>query len=111
MTEQFHPSPSPPHRSFVDLGHDTEMIEVHGLSKRYGTKTAVDDLSFGVKPATITGFLGPNGAGKSTTMRLILGLDRPSAGSATIGGKRYRDLVDPLRVVGLARPEDQGPPD
>jgi ABC-2 type transport system ATP-binding protein len=75
-------------------------IEVNRLGKRYGAKTAVDDLSFTVQPGTITGFLGPNGAGKSTTMRLILGLDRPSAGTATIGGKPYRDLVEPLRVVG-----------
>ena len=58
------------------------MIEVRNLSKRYGDKLAVDDLSFTVRPGTVTGFLGPNGAGKSTTMRLILGLDRPSAGTS-----------------------------
>jgi ABC-2 type transport system ATP-binding protein len=76
------------------------MIEVDQLSKRYGPVTAVDGLSFAVRPGQVTGFLGPNGAGKSTTMRLILGLDHPNSGTATIDGKRYRDLVEPLRVVG-----------
>jgi ABC-2 type transport system ATP-binding protein len=76
------------------------MIEVKDLVKRYGDTTAVDHLSFTVEPGHITGFLGPNGAGKSTTMRLILGLDRPSSGSALIDGKPYRDLPDPLRYVG-----------
>jgi ABC-2 type transport system ATP-binding protein len=76
------------------------MIEVRNLSKRYGDKLAVDDLSFTVRPGAVTGFLGPNGAGKSTTMRLILGLDRPSGGSATIDGTRYADLAQPLCVVG-----------
>ncbi len=76
------------------------MIEVDRLSKRFGPVTAVDGLSFAVRPGRVTGFLGPNGAGKSTTMRLILGLDRPNTGTATIHGKRYRDLVEPLRVVG-----------
>jgi ABC-2 type transport system ATP-binding protein len=76
------------------------MIEVRGLTKRFGTKTAVDDLSFTVEPGRVTGFLGPNGAGKSTTMRLILGLDVPQQGTATIDGRRYRDLTDPLRTVG-----------
>ncbi len=76
------------------------MIEVDQLSKRFGPVTAVDGLSFAVRPGHVTGFLGPNGAGKSTTMRLILGLDHPNTGTATIGGKRYRDLVEPLRVVG-----------
>jgi ABC-2 type transport system ATP-binding protein len=76
------------------------MIEAHDLTKRYGDKVAVDHLSFRVEPGRVTGFLGPNGAGKSTTMRLILGLDRPPSGSATIGGKRYADLADPLRTVG-----------
>ena len=76
------------------------MIEVHDLSKRYGDKTAVDHLTFAVEPGKITGFLGPNGAGKSTTMRLILGLDRPASGTATIGGVPYQDLRDPLRKVG-----------
>lgn len=76
------------------------MIEAHDLSKRYGEKVAVDHLSFSVQPGKVTGFLGPNGAGKSTTMRLILGLDRPDTGTATIGGHAYRDLAKPLRMVG-----------
>ena len=76
------------------------MIEARGLTKRYGAKTAVDHLSFTVEPGRVTGFLGPNGAGKSTTMRLILGLDRPQSGAATINGHRYADLPTPLRVVG-----------
>jgi ABC-2 type transport system ATP-binding protein len=76
------------------------MIEARELTKRYGDKLAVDHLSFGVEPGKVTGFLGPNGAGKSTTMRLILGLDHPEAGVATIGGRRYVDLARPLRVVG-----------
>ena len=76
------------------------MIEVNGLSKRYDEKVAVDDLSFTIKPGIVTGFLGPNGAGKSTTMRLILGLDAPTSGSATVNGKQYRDLSAPLHEVG-----------
>ncbi|MDQ1399715.1 MAG: type transport system ATP-binding protein [Acidimicrobiaceae bacterium] len=76
------------------------MIEVRDLTKRYGSTRAVDHLSFAVQPGKVTGFLGPNGAGKSTTMRLILGLDRPNSGTATIGGRPYRELAEPLRVVG-----------
>ncbi|RJQ83420.1 ATP-binding cassette domain-containing protein [Pseudonocardiaceae bacterium YIM PH 21723] len=76
------------------------MIEAIGLTKRYGRTLAVDDLSFVVEPGKVTGFLGPNGAGKSTTMRMILGLDRPSSGRALLGGRRYRDLKHPLRTVG-----------
>jgi ABC-2 type transport system ATP-binding protein len=76
------------------------MIEVRELTKRYGEKVAVDHLSFTVEPGRVTGFLGPNGAGKSTTMRLILGLDYPNSGTATINGKPYRDLPDPLHTVG-----------
>jgi ABC-2 type transport system ATP-binding protein len=76
------------------------MIEVRDLTKRYGDKVAVDHLSFTVQPGVVTGFLGPNGAGKSTTMRLILGLDYPTGGTATIDGRRYRDLAQPLRTVG-----------
>jgi ABC-2 type transport system ATP-binding protein len=76
------------------------MIEVKDLVKKYGDTTAVDHLTFTVEPGRITGFLGPNGAGKSTTMRLILGLDRPSSGTALIDGKPYRELRDPLRYVG-----------
>jgi ABC-2 type transport system ATP-binding protein len=76
------------------------MIEVRDLTKRFGPKVAVDHLSFVVQPGQVTGFLGPNGAGKSTTMRLILGLDHPNSGEATINGKRYAQLTDPLRTVG-----------
>jgi ABC-2 type transport system ATP-binding protein len=76
------------------------VIDVQGITKRYGEKIAVDDLTFSVSPGIVTGFLGPNGAGKSTTMRLILGLDAPSEGSATVNGKPYRDLKAPLREVG-----------
>jgi ABC-2 type transport system ATP-binding protein len=76
------------------------MIEARGLSKRYGTKLAVDNLTFAIHPGMVTGFLGPNGAGKSTTMRMILGLDTPDAGAVTIDGKRYADLPYPMRSVG-----------
>ncbi|HTW04596.1 MAG TPA: ATP-binding cassette domain-containing protein [Streptosporangiaceae bacterium] len=76
------------------------MIEVRDLTKQYGGKLAVDHLTFSVEPGRVTGFLGPNGAGKSTTMRLMLGLDHPTAGTATINGKRYQDLANPLRTVG-----------
>ncbi|BCJ39493.1 multidrug ABC transporter ATP-binding protein [Actinoplanes ianthinogenes] len=76
------------------------MIEVDGLVKRFGTTTAVDGLSFEVRPGRVTGFLGPNGAGKSTTMRMILGLDRPSAGRATVAGRAYREHPAPLKVAG-----------
>ncbi|MFK4541503.1 ABC-2 type transport system ATP-binding protein [Streptomyces tendae] len=75
-------------------------IDVHNLTKEYGTRRAVDDLTFTVRPGRVTGFLGPNGAGKSTTMRLVLGLDRPTAGSATVGGRAYTTLHEPLRHVG-----------
>ena len=76
------------------------MIEVHELTKRYGAKTAVDSLTFTVRPGIITGFLGPNGAGKSTTMRMILGLDRPTSGTATINGRPYAEHVAPLKQAG-----------
>jgi ABC-2 type transport system ATP-binding protein len=75
-------------------------IEVAGLTKRFGAVTAVDDLSFAVRPGTVTGFLGPNGAGKTTTLRMLLGLVTPTAGTATIGGRRYAEIEDPLRQVG-----------
>ncbi|CAB99138.1 MULTISPECIES: ABC transporter ATP-binding protein [Streptomyces] len=75
-------------------------IDVRDLTKDYGTRRAVDDLSFTVRPGRVTGFLGPNGAGKSTTMRLVLGLDRPTAGTATVGGRPYTALDEPLRLVG-----------
>jgi ABC-2 type transport system ATP-binding protein len=76
------------------------MIEARNLTKRYGDRLAVDDLSFTVRPGAVTGFLGPNGAGKSTTMRLILGLDWPTKGTATVNGKPYREHVAPLIEVG-----------
>ncbi len=76
------------------------MIEAKNLTKKYGEKTAVDNLTFTVQPGIVTGFLGPNGAGKSTTMRMILGLDAPTSGSVTVGGKPYRKHDKPLRIVG-----------
>jgi ABC-2 type transport system ATP-binding protein len=76
------------------------MIEIRGLTKRYGQHLVLDGLSFGVPAGAVTGFLGPNGSGKSTTMRILLGLDAADAGTATIGGRRYRDLRWPLREVG-----------
>ena len=76
------------------------MIEAVNLTKRYGHKTAVDNISFTVEPGTVTGFLGPNGAGKSTTMRMIMGLDKPTSGKVTVNGRPYRDLSAPLCEVG-----------
>jgi ABC-2 type transport system ATP-binding protein len=76
------------------------MIEIRNLSKRYGDKVAVDDLSFTIRPGHVTGFLGPNGAGKTTTMRLLLGLDRPTAGSVTIDGKPFAQVYSAMREVG-----------
>jgi ABC-2 type transport system ATP-binding protein len=76
------------------------MIELEGLTKRYGEKVAVNNLSFTVRPGIVTGFLGPNGAGKSTTMRMILGLDHPTAGDVRIDGKHYTQLKDPLTYIG-----------
>ena len=76
------------------------MIEVRGLTKRYGAKTAVDSLTFSIEPGKVTGFLGPNGAGKTTTMRCILGLDYPDEGTVTVDGKSYPDLAYPMREVG-----------
>src|SRR5579859_124309 len=76
------------------------MISVRGLTKRYGGRAAVDDLTFDVGPGTVTGFLGPNGSGKSTTMRLLLGLATPDAGAALIDGVPYRSLRWPTRAVG-----------
>jgi ABC-2 type transport system ATP-binding protein len=77
------------------------MIEVIGLTKAYGDKTAVADLSFTVSPGAVTGFLGPNGAGKSTTMRMIVGLDRPTAGTALVNGRPYAEHAGPLGQVGV----------
>jgi ABC-2 type transport system ATP-binding protein len=76
------------------------VIEARDITKDYGDKRAVDGLSFTVRPGIVTGFLGPNGSGKSTTMRLILGLDAPTAGDVTVNGRHYRDHVDPLHEVG-----------
>ncbi|MFI1162906.1 ABC transporter ATP-binding protein [Streptomyces sp. NPDC020801] len=76
------------------------MIELEGLTKRYGEKLAVNNLTFTVRPGTVTGFLGPNGAGKSTTMRMILGLDHPTSGDVRIDGRHYHELQDPLTYVG-----------
>jgi ABC-2 type transport system ATP-binding protein len=75
-------------------------IEVRGLRKRYGPHLALDGMTFTVRPGQVTGFVGPNGAGKSTTMRVILGLDRPDGGTALVGGRPYRSLPHPMRVVG-----------
>src|ERR1700677_613843 len=76
------------------------MIEARGLTKFYGDRAAVSDLSFTIRPGIVTGFLGPNGAGKSTTMRLMVGLDSPTAGSVRGNGRRYADYPAPLREVG-----------
>ncbi|HTN25252.1 MAG TPA: ATP-binding cassette domain-containing protein [Solirubrobacteraceae bacterium] len=76
------------------------MIQAQGLTKHFGKTVAVDELSFDIRPGVVTGFLGPNGAGKSTTMRMILGLDHPTAGTVTVGGRSYRELAAPMREVG-----------
>jgi ABC-2 type transport system ATP-binding protein len=76
------------------------MIEAHALTKRYGDKTAVDGISFTIAPGSVTGFLGPNGAGKSTTMRMIMGLDRPSSGTVTVNGRPYAKHRSPLSEAG-----------
>ena len=85
---------------FNDVEKEIVMIEATGLTKRYGEKVAVDDLSFSVKPGIVTGFLGPNGAGKSTTMRMIIGLDAPSKGRVTVNGRAYAEHHAPLHEVG-----------
>jgi ABC-2 type transport system ATP-binding protein len=77
------------------------MIEIDGLTKRYGDKTAVDGLSFVVEPGVVTGFLGPNGAGKSTTMRMIAGLDRPDSGTVRVNGKHYPEAAAPMAELGI----------
>jgi ABC-2 type transport system ATP-binding protein len=77
------------------------MIEIDGLTKRYGDKTAVDGLSFVVEPGVVTGFLGPNGAGKSTTMRMIAGLDRPDRGTVRVNGKHYPEAAAPMAELGI----------
>jgi ABC-2 type transport system ATP-binding protein len=86
------------------------MIAARGLTKHYGRAVAVRDLTFTVRPGVVTGFLGPNGAGKSTTMRMLVGLDRPDAGKATVNGKPYRELRRPLREVGTMLEARSFPP-
>lgn len=85
-----------------DTSLTSGVVSVRGLSKHFGAVRAVDDLSFDVAPGRVTGFLGPNGSGKTTTLRMILGLTTPTAGTATISGRSYRDLASPLRDVGAA---------
>jgi ABC-2 type transport system ATP-binding protein len=79
----------------------TAMIQLQHLTKRFDTKTVVDDLTFTVEPGVVTGFLGPNGAGKSTTMRILVGLENATGGTATVNGRRYRDLQAPMREIGV----------
>ncbi len=81
---------------------DGQVLELVGLTKRFGAVSAVDDLTARIEPGQVTGFLGPNGAGKTTSLRMLLGLVRPTSGAATIGGKRYHDLASPLQTVGAA---------
>src|SRR5580698_54890 len=88
------------HGSWTPAGESRVMITARGLTKHYGRTVAVRDLTFTVRPGVVTGFLGPNGAGKSTTMRMLIGLDRPDAGQATVNGMPYRELRQPLREVG-----------
>jgi ABC-2 type transport system ATP-binding protein len=84
------------------MGQVGHRIDVEGLTKRFGAVTALDDLTFSVRPGVVTGFLGPNGAGKTTTLRCLLGLVEPTQGSATIDGRHYREIADPLGTVGAA---------
>jgi ABC-2 type transport system ATP-binding protein len=84
----------------IPTRRDIVLIELNGLTKRYGPVTAVEDLTFSPAPGRVTGFVGANGAGKSTTMRMLLGLTRPDSGTATIDGKAYTELQDPLRSIG-----------
>jgi ABC-2 type transport system ATP-binding protein len=91
---------SRPRRAYRRTDEEESMIEINGLTKRYGPTTAVHDLTFTVQPGAVTGFLGPNGAGKSTTMRMILGLDAPTEGTVTVLGKPYRQHIQPLHEVG-----------
>jgi ABC-2 type transport system ATP-binding protein len=97
-----------PHSQDNELNWRMHMaaIEIQGLSKRFGEVAAVDDLSFTAREGAVTGFLGPNGAGKSTTLRMLLGLVRPSQGSATIGGKPYAAMAEPFRRVGAVLEAD-----
>jgi ABC-2 type transport system ATP-binding protein len=84
------------------MGSGGHTIDVVGLTKHFGDTVALDGLSFSVRPGVVTGFLGPNGSGKTTTLRCLLGLVTPNSGSATIDGRRYRDLDDPVRTVGAS---------
>jgi ABC-2 type transport system ATP-binding protein len=100
-----HREPPDQHRDRPTLalrpaGRGSVTVEVDGLTKRFGPLTAVDDLSFTVRPGLVTGFLGPNGAGKTTTMRIVLGLDVPTSGRALVGGQPYRGIIRPLHQVG-----------
>src|SRR5690606_27151700 len=95
----------PPARLFLPSKNtpptkEKHMIEARGLTKRYGDRVAVDGISFRIEPGHVTGFLGPNGAGKSTTMRMIVGLTRPTSGTVTVAGQRYAELRSPLTTVG-----------
>src|SRR5580693_9048917 len=99
--------PAPPDWAHMADGHGARargrkpvMIEARGLTKRFGDKLAVDQLTFTVEPGRITGFLGPNGAGKTTTMRLILGLDRPTRGTVSVHGKQFSHLAYPMHEIG-----------
>jgi len=92
---------TPGHEAAANRTRPTPALRIENLTKRYGHATVVDDLSFTVAPGRVTGFLGPNGAGKSTTMKILLDLASADRGSATIGGRRYRDLDDPARMVGV----------
>src|SRR5207237_7809388 len=89
---------------------DVSVIEAQALTKDYDAKRAVEELSFSVRPGIVTGFLGPNGSGKSTTMRLILGLDAPTAGDVTVNGKHYREHAAPLHEVGALLEARSGHP-
>src|SRR5947209_20629473 len=91
--------PSTPPASAETTAGAPGRVVVSGLTKQYGDLAAVSDLSFSVEPGRVTGFLGPNGAGKTTTLRMLLGLVTPTVGGATIGGQRYVDLPEPVRVV------------
>ncbi len=93
-------SPVPDALQVGETGRETGMIEVHELSKRFGSTLAVDRLSFGVQPGRVTGFLGPNGSGKSTTMRVVLGLDLPTSGAVAVNGRSYGSIRRPLFEVG-----------
>jgi ABC-2 type transport system ATP-binding protein len=87
-------------RPFTLITDEGRMIEIRNLTKRFGEVCAVDDLTFTVRPGTVTGFLGPNGAGKTTTMRAILGIDRPTSGIAKVAGRHYSEFPRPMRQVG-----------